>query len=77
MEIRKRNGEMAAFDAEKIRAVMRLAFTATDVYKRQLFDSITILQNVRQNLRVAVRKAHTAAPDPFADFRGRLRLCCT
>ena len=31
MEIRKRNGEMAAFDAEKIRAVMRLAFTATNV----------------------------------------------
>ena len=31
MEIRKRNGEMAAFDAEKIRAAMRLAFTATNV----------------------------------------------
>ena len=25
----------------------------------------------------AGRKAHTAAPDPFADFRGRLRLYCT
>ena len=31
MEIRKRNGEMAAFDAEKIRAAMRLAFTATNM----------------------------------------------
>ena len=31
MEIRKRNGEMAAFNAEKIRAAMRLAFTATNV----------------------------------------------
>ena len=44
---------------------------------KRFFNPIAVFQNMRQNLRVAVRKAHTAAPDPFADFRGRLRLCCT
>ena len=44
---------------------------------KRFFNPIAVLQNVRQDLPVAVRKAHTAAPDPFADFRGRLRLCCT